>query len=130
MLLISLSNNKFFKFATVGILATFAHASIYLILLTCLEINEQTSNILGFLVAFFTSYYGQRYWTFTNRNISSKSKTKLKFLVSSVVSLVLNSLWVYINSNLLGLNSKYAVIGIVFITPLIIFIILNYWVFT
>ena len=120
---------KLFKFASVGALATLAHATVYLLFLDIFYFSDQVSNLIGFVFAFFISFYGQRYWAFSSNVVSNENKAKIKFLVSSLLSLSLNALWVYITVNTLGFQSEYAVIGILFLTPIIIFFTLNYWVF-
>lgn len=120
---------KLFKFASVGALATLAHATIYLLFLNIFYFTDQVSNLIGFVFAFFISFYGQRYWAFSSNVVSNENKAKIKFFASSLLSLSLNALWVYITVNTLGFQSEYAVIGILFFTPIIIFFTLNHWVF-
>lgn len=129
MLSLEILQKKLFKFASVGIVATLTHAIIYLIFLDSLDIQEQVSNLFGFIIAFTVSYFGQRHWTFSDNKISNETKAKFKFFISSLLSLAFNALWVYLTADIFGLNPEYAIIGILFITPVIIFFTLNYWVF-
>jgi len=117
------------RFILVGIVATMIHAVVYLIM-TNLEIaSTQTANLGGFAVALCFSYFGQKNFTFADISIRNNSVLKLKFLVSALCSFSLNSLWVWINDHLLMLNGSYAVIGIVFITPIVTLFLLKMWVF-
>lgn len=120
---------KLVKFAAVGIIATLVHASVYLLLVKVYNLNDQLSNFVGFSFAVTVSYYGQRYWTFTEKKPSSETRAKLKFLTSSILSYCLNAFWVFFTVQLLGYSSEYATIGIVFVTPVVIFLMLKYWVF-
>ena len=124
-----LLNHRSFKFLSVGLFATFVHALIFLFLLEIFKISGQISNIIGFIFAFIVSYIGQRKWTFSERIIQNKFKSQLKFFISSLLSLLLNMLWVYITVKIIGLHASFACIGMIFITPIIIYITLNYWVF-
>tara|TARA_A100001518_G_C1224198_1_gene70754 strand:+ start:3188 stop:3580 length:393 start_codon:yes stop_codon:yes gene_type:complete len=124
-----LLKQRSFKFVSVGLLATLVHALIFLIFLEKFRINEQISNLIGFIFAFIVSYTGQRKWTFSERIVTHKIKSQVKFFLSSLLSLILNMLWVYITVHILGLHASYATLGMIFITPIIIYMILNYWVF-
>jgi putative flippase GtrA len=120
---------KLVKFATVGIIATLVHASVYLLLVKTFILNDQLSNFVGFSFALTVSYYGQRYWTFSDKKPNSETNAKLKFLTSSILSYCLNAFWVFFTVQVLSYSSEYATIGIVFITPVVIFLMLKYWVF-
>jgi|GEM_PF-2028320 len=120
---------KFLKFAGVGGAATAVHSSCYLTLVAVFNVEGQLSNFLGFLLALSVSYIGHRYWTFSNEKIRSELRTKFKFSASSLLSLGLNALWVYLTVECFSLSSEYSVIGIIFVTPLIVFLVLKKWVF-
>jgi putative flippase GtrA len=120
---------RLMKFAGVGGLATLVHSSLYIFYLNIVGLDDQLSNFTGFLFALLVSYFGQRHWTFCDIEIESEIQSKLKFLVSSLLSLALNALWVYLTVEVLSQPPEYAVSGIMFITPVIIFLLLKFWVF-
>ncbi|MDX5585377.1 MAG: GtrA family protein [Aureibaculum sp.] len=124
------SKSEIIKFAGVGILATLTHSSVYLAYLKFFDSSPQLGNLLGFFVAVIVSYTGQRYWTFSQKNVKNELASKIKFVISSITSLVLNAFWVYLTVNWFVLPPEYSVVGILFLTPIIIFILLKYWVFT
>ena len=117
-------------YASVGITATLTHSIIYLVFLDIIYTSAQFANLAGFLVALTVSYIGQRKWTFSHKTISNEVTTKFKFVASSFLSLSVNSFWVLVTVDLLSLPPEYSVIGIIFLTPIIIFYVLNNWVFT
>ena len=88
------------------------------------------ANVIGFTFAFGVSYIGQRHWTFGHVQVKSELTSKLKFFASSLVSLALNALWVRITVQVLELQPLFSVLGIVFITPVVVFFILKLWVFS
>jgi len=125
----SLPAKRLMKFAGVGGLATLVHSSLYIFFLNIISLHDQMSNLLGYLFAFLVSYYGQRHWTFYDKEIESEIRSKLKFFASSLLSLGINALWVYLTVEILLQPPEYAVLGIMFITPIIIYLLLKFWVF-
>ena len=118
------------KFLSIGGVATLTHASVYYILIELMHLMPQLANLIGFIVAFSVSYVGQRRWVFGHVIVNNEFIAKLKFCISSLVSLAINALWVEVTIQVFGLSPEYSIIGIVFITPIIIFLILKLWVFT
>jgi len=120
---------KIARFAIVGVVATLVHAAVYAVVSASATLDPQFANVLGFVVAVFISYLGQRFWTFSHVKITREFTTSAKFLASSFLSLALNAIWVYLFTEQLALPPVYAIIGIVCFTPLVIFATLNFWVF-
>lgn len=120
---------KLLKFASIGIFATFVHGFVFLYLIQKHDLHEQLANISAFSIALVVSYFGQRFWTFSANNVSNEHKAKIKFVASSLLSLLLNTFWIYITVQILSYPPDYAIVGIVLFTPLSLFIALNYWVF-
>ena len=125
-----LHTKRLMKFASVGVIATLVHSLLYIFFLNFIGLHDQLSNFSGFLFAFLVSYYGQRHWTFYDKEIESEIQTTLKFFVSSLSSLGLNAFWVYLTVDVLLQPPEHAVLGMMFITPAIIFLLLKFWVFT
>jgi putative flippase GtrA len=124
------SNSILLRFLGVGGAATLTHAFLYIGCLEFLTLDPQTANILGFVFSFGISYIGQRRWTFGHIQLKCEFTAKLKFFASSLVSLALNALWVRVTVEILELQPIFSVVGIVFFTPVVIFLILKFWVFT
>lgn len=117
------------RFAVVGIAATLTHALVYLGFLALAGSDPQFANLWGFLVAVVVSYVGQRRWTFAGNSVGNEHVAKLRFAVSSLLSLAMNAFWVFVTVNWLALPPEYSVVGILFLTPAAIFVVLKYWVF-
>jgi putative flippase GtrA len=129
ILFFSFFQHKLVKFASVGLIATFVHALFYLFLLNSFNLHDQLANLFGFLIAFAVSYVGQRGWAFSGNKVKNEHVAKIKFALSSLVSLGLNALFVFLTVNFFHAPPPFATIGIVFITPLMTFFVLDFWVF-
>ncbi len=117
------------KFAVVGIAATLTHALVYLGVLALAVSGPQLANLAGFLVAVVVSYLGQRRWTFAANRVGNEQAAKIRFAISSLLSLAMNAFWVFVTVHGLSLPPEYSVIGILFLTPAAIFVVLKFWVF-
>jgi len=102
---------------------------LYYGLITFYGVNAQLANFLGYICAVSLSYIGQRKWTFQHVRIEKEHIAKLKFFISSLFSLLLNALWVFLIIKWLNKPPHYSLFGIVFLTPLMTFFILKLWVF-
>lgn len=120
---------KILKFLSVGALATIVHVFFYILSLEILNVSAQYANAIGFGVSFLVSYLGQRWWTFKDSIITNEAVAKFKFILSSLISFCLNALWVFITERVLKIEPTFSVIGIIAITPLVTFLILQLWVF-
>lgn len=119
----------FSKFISVGLVATAIHALIYAVMSNWLLIHPHLANFQGYLCAVLFSYFAQMTWTFSSRDPSKRSRSFSKFIVTSLIGFILNALFVLIVKDMLDLHANYALIGIIFVTPLLSFVLLNYWVF-
>lgn len=117
------------KFVLVGGGATAIHASVYFVIVIYTTIHPQLANLLGYFSAFFFSYYLQMKWTFSKRDTSGGIKSISRFFTTSLFSLAMNSTSVFVVDSILKADPIYSLIGIVFVTPTIVFILLNSWVF-
>ncbi len=117
------------KFIIVGGLSTSVHALVYLFVLHWLLLHPQIANLCGFLTALFVSYIGQRSWTFSSVKIRHEHSAKIKFILSSLFSYLLNSFWVWLNSYVFVLPADFSLIGIMLITPFVTYYLLTSWVF-
>jgi putative flippase GtrA len=80
------------------------------------HVNKFLANAIGFSAAVISNYFINRIWTFQNK---AKISTQLAaFITVSIIGLLLNSMVVYVFSNLLLLNfylSKVIAVGLVFL---------------
>ena len=119
-----------FKFFSVGVIATLIHSAIYSLCIALQLTSAQLANLLAYLLALIVSYIGQRYWTFATNKLNSQASTIFRFIGVSLLGYGLNAFWVYAATNVLNLSPYYAIVGIGFLTPLMTFLLLKFWVFT
>ena len=120
---------KIITFAGVGIAATFTHALLYYIFISGGLDNEQLANFFAYLPSLVVSYFGQRFLTFKSHIVDSEKKSATKFILVSFLTYLLNAFWVFVVSDILGLPPEYAILGILFFTPIISFVLFEIWVF-
>lgn len=118
------------KFFSVGLIATLVHSLIFALCITAHFASPQGANLWAYLVALIVSYVGQRYWTFSGHKIIGKASPIVRFIGVSLLGYGLNALWVHTTTVLLSLSPYYSLIGIGFLTPLMTFVLLKFWVFT
>jgi putative flippase GtrA len=119
--------SQLFRFGLVGGAATLVNSVVFILLVDKLKLAPLLGNFLAFVVAFFVSYFGHSWWTFKHKQHSHEKL--MKFLVTSLVSLGLNSLFVWTFMHLLHQSAYIATLPMIFITPLLTFAISKYWVF-
>lgn len=116
------------RFLLIGGIATGVHSVVYFFVLFIKADSPFIANFAGYFVAVIFSFLGQKNFTFKNKEATT-NQTILKFLLSSLLGLGLNSVWVFIVVGVLHLHAYYALIGIAVFTPAFSFFLLKYWVF-
>jgi putative flippase GtrA len=119
------------KFGGVGLAATAVHVTIFSALIEFWNIEPMKSNAIAFGLAFWISFFGHFYWTFAGGEDARRSlgNAGIRFLFVALTGFVLNSLVVYIVEHQLRLPYVYATFGMVFIVPLVLFLMSRYWAF-
>ncbi|WP_179403515.1 GtrA family protein [Burkholderia guangdongensis] len=112
------------KFAVVGAIATLVHSACYLSALHWLA--PQWANVSGFLCAVSVTYCGNRFWTF--RGGRAGSEALLRFFVTSATGFACNAGIVAVVGRH-GLDPRWAVGGMTFVTPVVMFVLFKRWVF-
>jgi putative flippase GtrA len=83
------------RFGAVGLVSTAVHAAILTVLKIGLQISTGPANLIGFLVAFGVSMYGQQRFTFNDRlkgqRINNIGLTIL-FVINALAALLLGHL--------------------------------------
>ena len=119
-----------FRFFSIGVIATVIHSAIFSVCIATHIASPQLSNLLACLIALTFSYAGQRYWTFSDIQSGEHASTIFRFISISLLGYGLNAFWVYIATVKLSLSAYYGLLGIGFLTPLMTFMLLKFWVFT
>ncbi|WP_084486993.1 GtrA family protein [Brucella rhizosphaerae] len=110
------------SFGLIGLLATALHSLVFsaLVWRGC---DPLTSNFIAFCCAVPVSFNGNRYLTFKNRGNFAK------FVVMACCGLILNHINVWIITDIVELNWKYSLPGMLVVVPIFSFFISKLWVY-
>lgn len=119
------------SFAVVGVGATLTHALAFHVLYAWVDVTQLPANIIGFLVAFCVSYLGQFKWTFKTeaQAATCQKKAFMRFAKTAAIGLLLNLAWAGITIDWLGLHHYVYLALLMFVTPVVIFLLNKFWVF-
>jgi len=116
------------RFLISGALVTLLGVAVYAIVALVLGWHPQLGNLLAYLVAMGTGYVMHSRWSFRDHGQRTKS-TAVRFVIVSLISWGLNSLWVALITGPLGLGPAWPILPMLFVTPAVTFTLNRYWVF-
>lgn len=91
------------------------------------------ANAAGFLIAFTFSFVAQYGWTFGDRTRglgrSARQAARLRFLAVAVMGFALNASFVALVEALPDADPRAAAVFMVFVTPIVTFLLLKHWAF-
>lgn len=120
------------RFGSVGVLATLVHIGAYVGFVELLNMPPIISNVVAFLVALVISFAGQAGWTFRDQYQCNRNATHvlfIRFAISAVLGLLLNSFIVLTLVTWAELPYGWAIPFFLFITPLALYVVNRLWVF-
>ena len=120
--------SQLLRFLISGALVTLLGVAVYAFVALVLGWHPQLGNLLAYLVAMATGYVMHSRWSFRDHGQRTRS-TAVKFVIVSLISLGLNSLWVAVITGPLGLGPAWPILPMLFVTPAVTFILNRYWVF-
>jgi putative flippase GtrA len=120
--------SQLLRFLISGALVTLLGVGVYAIVALVLGWHPQVGNLLAYLVAMGTGYVMHSRWSFRDHGKRTKS-TAVRFVIVSLISLGLNSLWVALITGPLGLGPAWPILPMLFVTPAVTFTLNRYWVF-
>ncbi|KAB2724300.1 GtrA family protein [Brucella anthropi] len=110
------------SFGLIGLSATAIHAFMFSLLVWG-RYDPLISNFIAFCCAVPVSFYGNRYLTF------KADGSFPKFATMSSISFAVNHANVWIVTDILALNWKYALPGMLIVIPAFSFIVSKLWVY-
>ena len=119
---------QLFRFVLSGGFVTALGVGIYAIVALGLRWHPQVGNLLAYLVAMGTGYVLHSKWSFKGHG-SRTQTTGIKFITVSLISLALNSFWVWLLTEPLKLDPEWPMVPMVFVTPAVTFLLNRQWVF-
>jgi putative flippase GtrA len=117
------------RFVISGAFVTALGVSVYAFVALVLRWNPQLGNVLSYLVAMGVGYVVHSRWSFRDHGADRTHATKVKFLTVSLVSLALNSFWVWLLYTRLHFGRAAPIVPMVFVTPGVTFLLNRQWVF-
>jgi len=119
------------RFAFTGGFVTLLGAAGYWVPATFFGVHPLLANFLGYLIAMGSGYILHSRWSFRGHGSRDNPlRRTLRFLAVSLVSLGLNSLFVWVLTGLLAGPTWWPVVPMLFVTPLVTFALNRNWVFS
>jgi putative flippase GtrA len=120
--------SQLLRFLVSGAIVTLLGVAVYALVALVLRWHPQLGNLLAYAVAMATGYVMHSRWSFRDHGRRTKS-TAVKFVIVSLISLGLNSLWVYLITGPLEMGPAWPIVPMLFVTPAVTFVLNRQWVF-
>ena len=118
------------RFGLTGGFVTLLGATAYYVPATYLGVPPLIANVFAYLVAAGIGYVMHSRWSFRGHGRrDNMARTTSRFLIVSLVSLALNSMFVWTLTGLLRGPTWWPVVPMVLVTPLVTFSLNRRWVF-
>jgi putative flippase GtrA len=117
------------RFIISGALVTALGVAVYAVVAILLRWNPQLGNFLAYVIAVATGYVMHSRWSFRDHGGERTHKTKFRFVTVSIISYALNSFWVWLLFSYLDLGRGAPIVPMLFVTPLVTFVLNRQWVF-
>ena len=117
------------RFLISGALVTALGVAVYALVALVLRWHPQVGNILAYVVAMATGYIMHSRWSFRDHGGTRDRGTKVRFFIVSLISYALNSFWVWLLYTRLDLDRAVPIIPMLFVTPVVTFLLNRRWVF-
>jgi len=117
------------RFIVSGAAVTALGVGVYAVVALLLNWNPQLGNFLAYAVAVATGYVMHSRWSFKDHGGTRDHRTKVRFVIVSLISYALNSFWVWLLYSRLGLGRAAPMLPMVFVTPGVTFFLNRQWVF-
>jgi putative flippase GtrA len=117
------------RFVISGAFVTGLGVAVYALVALVLRWHPQIGNFLAYVVAVATGYFMHSRWSFRDHGAERTHATKMRFALVSVISYALNSLWVWLLFTQLQLGRTAPILPMLFVTPVVTFVLNRQWVF-
>ena len=117
------------RFIVSGAMVTALGVGVYAIVALLLRWEPQLGNFLAYVVAVATGYLMHSRWSFRDHGGERTHTTKVRFVTVSIISYALNSFWVWLLFSYLELGRGAPIVPMLFVTPLVTFVLNRQWVF-
>jgi len=117
------------RFVVSGAFVTALGVGVYALVALVLHWHPQLGNFLAYVIAVATGYFMHSTWSFKGHGSERSHATKVRFVIVSVISYALNSLWVWLLFTYLELGRAAPIGPMLFVTPAVTFVLNRQWVF-
>jgi putative flippase GtrA len=117
------------RFVVSGAFVTALSLVVYAVVALVLHWHPQLGNFLAYVAAVVTGYVIHSQWSFRGHGGDRTHATKARFVVVSIISYGLNSLWVWLFFTRLHLGPAAPMLPMAFVTPVVTFVLNRQWVF-
>jgi putative flippase GtrA len=117
------------RFVMTGGFVTALGIGVYALVALGLRWNPQLGNFLAYVVAVVSGYILHSKWSFRGHGSERTGSTKARFAAVSVISYALNSFWVWLIYTHLDLGRAAPIVPMLFVTPVVTFVLNRQWVF-
>ena len=117
------------RFIVSGAFVTALGVGVYALVAIGVRWHPQLGNFLAYVVAMATGYLMHSRWSFRDHGGERTHGTKLRFVTVSLASLALNSFWVWLLYTQLDWGRGAPIVPMLFVTPVVTFVLNRQWVF-
>ena len=117
------------RFVISGATVTALGVGVYALVALVVRWHPQVGNVLAYLIAMGTGYIMHSEWSFRGHGSERTHATKVRFVIVSIISYLLNSFWVWLIYTRLGLGRAAPIVPMLFVTPAVTFTLNRTWVF-
>ena len=117
------------RFVVSGAFVTALGVGVYALVALVLRWHPQLGNFLAYVVAVASGYVMHSQWSFRGHGGDRTLITRVRFVIVSLVSYALNSLWVWLLYSHLHLDRAWPIVPMLFVTPAVTFTLNRHWVF-
>jgi putative flippase GtrA len=117
------------RFVISGAFVTALGVAVYALVALVLRWHPQLGNLLAYLIAVGSGYLMHSRWSFRDHGGKRTRSTQIRFVVVSLISYALNSFWVWLLFTHLEWGREAPIVPMLFVTPLVTFVLNRQWVF-
>ncbi|WP_294171323.1 GtrA family protein [uncultured Sphingomonas sp.] len=117
------------RFLVSGGIVTALGVGVYALVALGLRWHPQLGNFLAYVTAAATGYLLHSRWSFRDHGGERGGGTLARFVTVSLISLGLNSFWVWLLTEPFRLSPAWPIVPMLFVTPLVTFTLNRQWVF-
>jgi putative flippase GtrA len=117
------------RFVISGAFVTALGVAVYALVALVLRWHPQLGNLLAYLIAVGSGYLMHSRWSFRDHGGQRTRSTQVRFVIVSLISYALNSFWVWLLFTHLQWGREAPIVPMLFVTPLVTFLLNRQWVF-